>query len=120
MLKRGGGSIVYTSSGAAFFSDVTRVAYAVSKAGLHALLRHVALRWGKEGVRANAVAPGLVITPASAGVPEEELAAILERSSSTRLGKPDDIAAMVAMLFSEDGAWINGQAIGVDGGYYMR
>ena len=58
LLARGGGSIVYTSSGAAFMGEPARVAYAMSKNGLHALLRHVASRWGRQGVRANAVAPG--------------------------------------------------------------
>ena len=55
MLARGGGAIIYTSSGAAFSGEATRVAYGVSKAGLHALARHVALRWGKHASRANAV-----------------------------------------------------------------
>lgn len=120
MLERSGGSIVYTSSGAAFFSDTTRIGYSVAKTGIHGLMRHVALRWGKEGIRANAIAPGLVLTPAAAEIPQVALDAILDRSSSTRLGKAEDIAAMVAMLFSPDGEWINGQAIGIDGGYYMR
>src|SRR4030095_8474875 len=64
MLKRGGGALVYTSSVAAYMGEPARVAYAIAKNGLHALLRHVASRWGKQGIRANAVAPGLVLTDA--------------------------------------------------------
>jgi NAD(P)-dependent dehydrogenase (short-subunit alcohol dehydrogenase family) len=67
LLKRGGGAIVYTSSGAAYVGEPERVAYAVSKSGINALMRHVASRWGKEGIRSNAIAPGLVMTCGSAG-----------------------------------------------------
>ena len=69
---RGGGSIVYTSSLAGAIGEPVRPAYAMAKAGIEALMRHVAAGWGKQRVRANAVAPGLVITPVMAtGLPEE-------------------------------------------------
>ena len=82
-------------------------------------MRHVASRWGKEGVTANAIAPGFVMTPemiAGGGVPEDFIAQCLRGVRSTRLGKAEDIAGMAAMLLSEDGRWINGQVIRVDGG----
>jgi len=121
LLKRGGGSIVYTSSTAAYHGEPTRVSYAVSKSGLHALMRHVASRWGKDGIRANAVAPGLVITEQlRAHFPQDLADAVLRETRSPRLGRSEDIAAMVAMLLSDDGAWINGQVIGVDGGSILR
>jgi NAD(P)-dependent dehydrogenase (short-subunit alcohol dehydrogenase family) len=121
MLKRGGGAIVYTSSGAAFSSEPTRVSYACAKAGLHALMRHVALRWGREGIRANVVAPGLVLSEtARANLSDAQLAKQLGDAATTRLGKPEDIAATVAFLMSADGEWINGQAVAVDGGRLMR
>jgi NAD(P)-dependent dehydrogenase (short-subunit alcohol dehydrogenase family) len=121
MLKRGGGAIVYTSSAASYAGEPERVSYAVSKSGVNALMRHVASRWGKEGVRANAIAPGVVITEATAtGIPDEMKQMVLAMSRSTRLGEPKDIAAMVAMLFSDDGEWINGQVIAVDGGVFLR
>jgi NAD(P)-dependent dehydrogenase (short-subunit alcohol dehydrogenase family) len=119
--KRGGGAIVYTTSAAAFAGEPERVAYAVSKSGIHALMRHVASRWGKEGIRSNAVAPGVVLTENStANMPDEMRAMILQMGRSPRLGQPDDIASMVAMLFSDDGEWINGQIVSVDGGVTMR
>ena len=119
--KRGGGAIVYTSSAAAYAGEPERVSYAVSKSGINALMRHVASRWGKEGIRSNAIAPGLVMTDAALeNMPEEAQAQMLQIGRSTRLGRPSDIASTVAMLMSDDGEWINGQVISVDGGITMR
>jgi NAD(P)-dependent dehydrogenase (short-subunit alcohol dehydrogenase family) len=121
LLKRGGGAIVYTTSGAAFIGEPTRVSYAVAKNGLHALMRHVAARWGKEGIRANAVSPGLVLSEtAQAHLGTEQLASQLADAHSTRLGKPADIAGAVAFLVSDDGEWVNGQVLVVDGGRYFH
>ena len=121
ILKRGGGAIVYTTSTAAFVGEPTRVSYGMVKAGLTALTRHVARRWGKEGVRANAVAPGLVITEQlKSTFPEEFRQYALSVTASQRLGESEDLAAMVALLMSDDGAWVTGQIISVDGGATMR
>ncbi|HEX4506850.1 MAG TPA: SDR family oxidoreductase [Alphaproteobacteria bacterium] len=121
LLKRGGGAMVYTSSGAAYVGEPERVAYAVSKSGINALMRHVASRWGKEGIRSNAIAPGLIMTDnALANMPKEAQDHILAIGRSARLGRPADIASTVAMLMSDDGDWINGQVISVDGGITMR
>jgi NAD(P)-dependent dehydrogenase (short-subunit alcohol dehydrogenase family) len=121
LLRRGGGSLVYTSSGAAFMGEPVRVAYGVSKSGMHALMRHVASGWGKSGVRANVVAPGLVMTDIiRRAMNEAEQAAVLGLTRSARLGEPRDIAAAVAFLLSDDAEWINGQIISVDGGVTMR
>lgn len=122
LVARGGGSIVMTSSGAAFAGEAERPAYAAAKAAVCALTRHVASRWGKDNIRCNAVAPGLVLTDAVRSGPHfEDLQKLVLRGvRSTRLGEPDDIAAMVAYLFSDDAAWINGQVYGVDGGTILR
>src|SRR4051794_13499347 len=64
MVERGGGSIVNTSSGASLGGDLGHTAYGVSKAAINALTRYTAAQYGKAGVRCNAVAPGLVVTPA--------------------------------------------------------
>jgi len=120
LLKRGG-SLVYTSSGAAYMGEPTRVSYGVSKSGMLALMRHVASRWGKQGVRANAIAPGLVLTDAvRRGMSEPERAQVLAFTRSARLGEPRDIASAAAFLMSDDAEWINGQVISVDGGVTMR
>ena len=121
LLKRGGGAMIYTSSGAAYVGEPERVAYAVSKSGINALMRHVASRWGKEGIRSNAIAPGLIMTDnALANMPQAAQDHILAIGRSARLGRPADIASTVAMLMSDDGDWINGQVISVDGGITMR
>jgi len=120
MLERGGGSIVYMSSGAAFIGEGTRVAYAVSKAGVNAIMRHVVTRWGKQGIRANSIAPGLVITPTTQKLPSEWRDQLLADMAAPRLGHVDDISAMVAMLMSNEASWIMGQVIGVDGGTFYR
>ena len=70
MLDRGGGAIVNMSSAAAFQGEPARPAYATAKAGIGALTRHVASRWGKEGIRCNAVAPGFTATDAIRSVPQ--------------------------------------------------
>jgi len=122
MLSRGGGAIVNMSSAAAFQGEPARPAYATAKAGIGALTRHVASRWGKEGIRCNAVAPGFTATEAIRSVPQwEQLqTAALKRIRGTRVGDPGDIAALVAFLLSDEGAWINGQVVNIDGGTVLR
>ena len=121
LLARGGGSIVYTVSGAAFVGSADYVCYSMAKAGITALMRHVATRWGKQGIRANAVAPGLVLTDAvRAGMSEEAKGQVLAMGRSPRLGQPRDIAGMVTLLLSDEGGWITGQVVSVDGGATMR
>lgn len=121
LLARGGGAIVYTSSIASFTGEPQRPAYSATKAGVNALARHVASRWGREGVRANAVTPGLILTEEiQNGVPAERLDAMLARARSTRLGRPSDVSGMVAYLISDDGTWINGQVVNIDGGTVLR
>ena len=121
MLERGGGAIVYTSSAAGHVGEPERPSYAAAKAGINSLARHVASRWGRAGIRANTVAPGLVVTQTMAETIAPEFKDYaLGVGRSPRLGRPDDIAAMVAYLMSDDGEWINGQVIAVDGGTTLR
>ena len=121
LLLAGQGAVVFTSSAAAFVPLESRPSYGTSKAGLGALTRHLAARWGKDGIRANAVAPGYVVTEAMASRPASAVRDhAMSQVHSTRLGTPDDIAAAVAFLLSDDGEWINGQVLNVDGGTTMR
>jgi NAD(P)-dependent dehydrogenase (short-subunit alcohol dehydrogenase family) len=117
-----GGAIVYTSLGAGDSGEPTRPAYAASKSGLNALMRHVASRWGRAGVTANCVAPGFVITAemeAGGAVPPEFRQMMLDQTKVGRLGRSEDIAAMAAMLLSDDARWITGQVLHVNGGAWM-
>jgi NAD(P)-dependent dehydrogenase (short-subunit alcohol dehydrogenase family) len=117
LLERGGGSIVNTLSGLVFYGDRIRPAYLASKGALIALTRHVATRWGKEGIRCNAVAPGFVMTEqVERNVSQQERDHVLAVNRSPRHGRPEDIAATVAFLLSDDAEWINGQMHLVNGG----
>ncbi|MCD9622874.1 SDR family NAD(P)-dependent oxidoreductase [Rhabdothermincola salaria] len=121
MLERGGGSIVVTVSGAVYAGEPVRVAYASAKTGMTAIVRHIASRWGRDGVRANAVAPGMVPGPEMlAGLSEENERRMRRASRSHRLGTADDIASAVTFLLSDDAEWINGQVLCVDGGTILR
>ncbi|PXW24621.1 SDR family NAD(P)-dependent oxidoreductase [Nocardia sp. 348MFTsu5.1] len=121
LLKRGGGSIVFTSSVASFAGQPQRPAYSATKAGINALARHIASGWGKDGIRANAITPGLILTDEiKQGAPPKMLEDKLRETRSTRLGEARDISSMVAYLMSDDGSWINGQVVNVDGGTYLR
>ncbi len=117
MVRGGGGSIINMSSGASLKGDRTRTAYGVSKAGVNALTMYVATGHGKQGVRANTIVPGLIITDAVRAHLTTNLLDRLGRSTLTPyLGQPDDIANLVAFLASDQSRYITGQMIAIDGG----
>jgi len=121
LLERGGGAMIYTSSGAAISGNPLQVAYPMTKNALHALVRHVARKFGKQGVRANGICPGVVMTEAVAQhLTDDYVAGMLEAIPHRRLGQPDDIAGAVAFLASDDGEWVNGQLWHVNGGSLLR
>jgi NAD(P)-dependent dehydrogenase (short-subunit alcohol dehydrogenase family) len=117
MVRGGGGSIINMSSGAALKGDRTRTAYGVSKAGVNALTLYVATSHGKQGIRANAILPGLVITDAvRAHLDEATLARLGTATLTPSVGQPEDIADVVVFLASDESRYITGQLIAVDGG----
>lgn len=121
MLANGGGSILYTSSAASYMGQPVRVAYAMSKLAVHALMRHVATRFGPDGIRANALTPGIVTHERfEATVPPAYAEKVRQATPLGRLGRPQDVAAMAALLMSDEGNFITGQLISVDGGKTMR
>lgn len=121
LLERGGGAMIYTSSGAAAGGAAWQVAYPMTKNAIHALARHVASRFGKQGIRANVICPGVVLTEAvRQHLTDEYVEKALGSVPHTRLGQPEDIAAAVTFLASDDGAWVNGQVWHVNGGSIMR
>jgi len=117
MRERGGGAVVYISSGSAALGEHRRVAYGVSKAAIEQLTRHVAARYGRQGIRCNAVAPGFITTETAArGIPPAQRQILERQNPMGRLGAPEDIARVVGFLLSPDAGFVNGQVLAVDGG----
>ena len=121
LLERGGGSILYTSSGAAHDGLATLPCYSMAKSGVHALMRHVATRYGPRGVRSNVVACGRIMSPDLwAKLDPDAVAGSVARTRLKVAGEAADIAAMAALLLSDDGKFVTGQVISVDGGATAR
>jgi NAD(P)-dependent dehydrogenase (short-subunit alcohol dehydrogenase family) len=117
MVRGGGGSIINMSSGASLKGDRTRTAYGVSKAGVNTLTMYVAAGHGKQGVRANTIVPGLIITDAvRAHIPEGMLDRLGRSTLTPYLGQPEDIAGLVVFLASDESRYITGQMVIIDGG----
>ena len=115
LIARGGGSVINTASGAGLAGDLRPPAYGASKAALISLTRYVAAEFGRQGVRCNAISPGFIVIPEKPGR-EAVHATMLRHQLTPRLGQPEDIAALVVFLASDESAFITGQNICVDGG----
>ena len=104
-------------------SATTRVAtagvapYAAFKGGLEVLTRYMAKEFGERRIRANAVSPGAIRTELGGGLNDEFEAMLAAQTALGRVGEPEDVARVIAMLLSEEGAWINAQTLEVSGGY---
>jgi NAD(P)-dependent dehydrogenase (short-subunit alcohol dehydrogenase family) len=117
MIEQGRGSIINMSSGSSRLGDFERSAYGASKAGVNALTMYVATQHGPDGVRANAILPGLVLTPASANnLRPEHRDVLAENVLTPHFGEPDDIARLVLYLASDDARYVTGQLFAIDGG----
>lgn len=118
MVAAGGGVIVNTSSDAALAGDLRFTAYACTKAAIITLSQYVATQYGKQGVRCVTVTPGTMMTDNMKKHLTPEETHILERHNmGPRNGKPEDIAALVAFLASDDASYLTGVNIPIDGGY---
>jgi NAD(P)-dependent dehydrogenase (short-subunit alcohol dehydrogenase family) len=116
MLERGGGSIVNTASIDGFMGRGVRAAYGASKAGVVLLTKSVASQYGSRGIRCNAVAPGFVLTPATADTTSETRELVSGSYPMPRLCTPDDVANAVVFLASDEAGFINGTTLMVEGG----
>lgn len=116
MIAQGSGAIVNTASTGAFSGDITRMAYSVSKAAIIGLTRQIATHHGKQGIRCNAVAPGLVMSPGARATVPNVIAVMQRHLLTPDIGEPEDLAALVCFLASGEARYINGQTYIADGG----
>ncbi len=126
MRATGGGAIVNTASVAGVTSQTNMAEYCAAKAGVIGLTRAVSAEYAQTKVRANALLPGVILTPMVKdrllGNPETEavLAPLLDRHSIGRFGEPEDVAQAARWLLSDLSGYVNGVSLAVDGGYTAR
>jgi len=119
MIRKRSGSIVSMASVVGMHGNAGQANYSASKAGLIGVTKSLAHETASRGVRVNAVAPGYIATDMTASLPDKVKEAMLEHIPLRRMGKPEDVAAAVLFLASDDSSYITGQVIPVDGGMFM-
>ena len=119
MIRRKRGRIIFISSVVGLLGSAGQTNYSASKAGLVGLARSIARELGGRGITANVVAPGFIETDMTAQLPQERQDAYRATIPAARFAQPDEVAAAVAFLASDDAAYINGAVIPVDGGLGM-
>ena len=117
MLRQGGGCILFTSSTSSLGGDVAQFSYGASKAMINWYVKTLATTFGKQGIRCNAILPGVIETPAmQAWASPEMQQAFLDLQNVPRLGRPEDIASLAVFLASDEAAFANGAHYLMDGG----
>lgn len=119
MFKQRSGKIINISSVIGLVGNVGQVNYAASKAGIIGMTKASAKELALRGITVNAVAPGFIETDMTEVLPEKIKEKTLENIPLNKLGKPEDVANLVAFLASDEAAYITGQVINVDGGMVM-
>lgn len=117
-LKESQGSIIFTSSASGIGGDYGMVIYTASKGAVTQMTRSLALEWGKDGIRVNAVCPSMTRTKMASGLMEKPAIkdAFLKRVAIKRFGEPEDVGDVVAFLASDDARFVTGVNLPVDGG----
>lgn len=119
MIERKGGSIIAVSSSLSRYPGEGFVAHSTAKSGLDGFAKSLALELGPHGIRVNVVSPGLTLTDATAGLPQERKDASAQMTPLRRNGKPEDIASAILLLASEEARFITGAYLPVSGGVQM-
>lgn len=117
MISRRWGRIISIASTAGLTGTPNHIHYSAAKAGIIGFTKALAKDMAPLGITLNAVAPGIIETPILSGVPEELKQLYISRTPVGRMGRPEDIAAVVAFLATEDASFITGQVISPNGGY---
>jgi 3-oxoacyl-[acyl-carrier protein] reductase len=116
MLRQNTGSVIFTSSISGIDGNIGQLTYASSKAAIIAATKTLSAELGPNGIRVNAVAPGVVDTDMTKGVKGESLQNLVELSDLKRLGLPEDIAGTILFLASDYSSYVTGQVLRIDGG----
>lgn len=116
MLAKGGGAIINMGSVGSFRATVRASAYVTSKGAVLMMTKAAAVDYARDGIRVNAVCPGTTNTDILAGLSDEMMQMLEARAPQGRLGQPEEIAALVAFLGSDEALHINGGAYLIDGG----
>jgi 3-oxoacyl-[acyl-carrier protein] reductase len=119
MTKARWGRIINISSVVGSSGNAGQTNYAASKAGIEGFTRSLAKEIGSRGITVNAVAPGFIETDMTRDLPQKQSEALLAQIPLGRLGQPEEIAAVVAFLVADSGAYITGETLHVNGGMYM-
>ncbi len=119
MLRQRWGRVINVGSVVGQSGNPGQANYAASKAGLIGLSKALAQEVAARGITVNVVAPGFIETDMTAAIGDAARAALAARIPAGRLGQPEDVAAAVCYLASEEASYITGQVIGVNGGMYM-
>ncbi|WP_275286735.1 3-oxoacyl-ACP reductase FabG [Halomonas elongata] len=119
MVERQKGRIVCVSSISGNEGNVGQANYSASKAGVIGLVKSLSKELARQGVLINAVAPGFIDSEMTAQVPEKIRDKLLARIPQGRSGRPEEIAAVVAFLASDEASYVNGQTLNVNGGMYV-
>ena len=119
MMRERWGRIINIASVVGEMGNSSQANYVASKAGMIGLTKAIAREMGSRGITVNAVAPGFIETDMTKGLPAEIREKMLAAIPLAHLGKPDDVAAAVKFLASEDAAYITGHVLDVNGGMYM-
>ncbi|WP_366525542.1 3-oxoacyl-ACP reductase FabG [uncultured Microbulbifer sp.] len=119
MTKARWGRIINISSVVGSMGNAGQSNYAATKAGVAGFARSLAAEIGSRGITVNTVAPGFIDTDMTKVLPEAQREALLDRIPLGRLGRPEEIASVVAFLASDAGAYVTGETIQVNGGMYM-
>ncbi|MBS5307607.1 SDR family NAD(P)-dependent oxidoreductase [Clostridium tertium] len=118
MIKNGGGSIINISTIGSVTPDLSRVAYVVSKAAINSLTQNIAVQYARQGIRCNAILPGLIATDAAMdNMSDEFIKGFLRHVPLNRIGKPEDIASAALFYASDESSFITGDLIEVAGGF---
>jgi NAD(P)-dependent dehydrogenase (short-subunit alcohol dehydrogenase family) len=121
MIQTGGGSIVNVSSvGAINTEHLAPVMYMAAKAGVHAITKAVAVEYGRQGIRANVIAPGFTLTELNRTAPPDVLRELCEKAALRRAGEAREQAEVAAFLASDRASFVSGAIIPVDGGWSAR